>query len=264
MTVWARKFPAASIASRRGVFELPEAMLRLRPDLGAMTLSGSDVASWTDAKGGHAFTEATNRPVYGATSGPNSTPGVTFTSANSDVLRNSTFPAAFYGLNTTERDIPVSILFVGTGISSPGYTSIFYWGAGTGSAATGVNQILVNGGTAYALATGGTIRSLFTLASTPEAFLVTHPGGAGGSGQGNWYRFKPATSGTWDTTATNPAGTASVFDAMIGAQPTTSPGGAAQGFTTCVVSEIAVWAGVLSSTQRAEVSAYVASRYAIT
>lgn len=43
-------------------------------DAASISLSGSDVASWTDQVGPYVFSEATNRPSYSATGGPASTP----------------------------------------------------------------------------------------------------------------------------------------------------------------------------------------------
>ena len=100
----------------------------------SITQNGSNqVSQWADLSGnGYNFSQGTsaNKPVYGATSGPNSRPALTFTSTSSQYLSTPTLPAS---ISFTGGVSTFTVSSFNAPQTAQGWQRVFDFGSGQGS-----------------------------------------------------------------------------------------------------------------------------------
>ena len=202
-----------------------------RADQGITIATG--VSQWNDISGnGRHLTQATgaNQPTFGATSGPNSTPALTFDGSN-DVL-SATFSAINQPLHCfaimRTNNIPAASGFISGGASGERFIA--------GNTAS-TNVLNYWGGTGI----------VYSHSDTTNHFLweVLVNGASSSVIRGN-----------------TAAGTGSVgSNTMSGVTLGQMPG---NGYTNCILSEVAIYSAQISGTNLTNLRAYYASRYGVT
>lgn len=208
-----------------------------RSDLG-VSLSGSDVTTWADQSGnGHDLTEATNRPVYNATSGANSLPGITFDGTN-DKLACSNF---------TSVPQPIYTIAVFKLLSTPVNSAVI-----SGSNAVDTSRLISYATTASigmsVWSTGGDFNNhIATTEITNFHIWETLLNGASSSIRRD--------NGTADTTGD--VGTGAMTAVLLG---TLGTGGE---FTSFVISEVIIYGANITGTNQTNLRNYLNARYGI-
>jgi len=138
----------------------------------SVTQSAGLVSQWSDLSG-HAyhFTQSTNaqKPVYGATSGPNSRPGIAFTASSQQYMSTPSLPSS---VAFTSGVSSLTVVNLSAAISS-GFPRVYDFGNGANNNCIWFGRFGTSNDLGYEGRTGATIAQTYTT-TTPAIVNGTH------------------------------------------------------------------------------------------